>query len=242
MSRVSRFGALGPVELGWIVVAFDTKVVTSSTGQERTVVVSQDGTQQCLAILEKGQCERWALRGATVCNDHGGQLPNVKRKAVVLGELMDWGLTDTTEDPGEILLRLVTQSSRRVALYSYLLMQAYEHAELIGRESQMPSFPSGVQALIGGTFSATNDGHVYQTGEQIRGLVALEAQERDRCANFATKAIAAGLAERQVRIAERVGESIVAAITAALDALGIVGEARQTALNAAAERLELTAA
>jgi hypothetical protein len=27
----------------------------------------------------------------------------------------------------------------------------------------------------------------------------LEAQERDRCANFATKAVAAGLAERTVR-------------------------------------------
>jgi hypothetical protein len=34
------------------------------------------------------------------------------------------------------------------------------------------------------------------------GLAQLEAQERDRCAGFAAKAVAAGLAERTVRIAE----------------------------------------
>jgi hypothetical protein len=44
---------------------------------------------------------------------------------------------------------------------------------------------------------------IYVTGEAIRGLADLEAKERERCANFATKAIAAGLAERTVRIAER---------------------------------------
>jgi hypothetical protein len=37
----------------------------------------------------------------------------------------------------------------------------------------------------------------------------LEAKERDRCANFASKAVAVGLAERTVRIAERQGQLIV---------------------------------
>jgi hypothetical protein len=44
---------------------------------------------------------------------------------------------------------------------------------------------------------------VYVTGDAIRGLADLEAKERERCANFASKAVAAGLAERTVRIAER---------------------------------------
>jgi hypothetical protein len=34
---------------------------------------------------------------------------------------------------------------------------------------------------------------VYVTGEAIRGLAKLEAEERDRCANFSCIAIAAGL-------------------------------------------------
>ena len=49
----------------------------------------------------------------------------------------------------------------------------------------------------------------YKACEYIRGLAQLEPQERDRCANFATKAVAAGPAERTVRIAERQGQLIV---------------------------------
>jgi hypothetical protein len=61
----------------------------------------------------------------------------------------------------------------------------------------------GVAALVGNTYGATKDVGVYVTGEAIRGLADLEAKERERCANFAAKAIAAGLNERMVRLAER---------------------------------------
>jgi hypothetical protein len=57
---------------------------------------------------------------------------------------------------------------------------------------------------------------VYITGEAIRGLADLEAKERERCANFATKAIAAGLAERTVGVAERQGQLMVEMVQAAL--------------------------
>jgi hypothetical protein len=60
----------------------------------------------------------------------------------------------------------------------------------------------GVAALLGNTYGAAKDVDVYVTGEAIKGLADLEAKERERCANFATKAIAAGLAERTVRVAE----------------------------------------
>ena len=183
------------------------------------------------------QCRAQAVTGTTVCRRHGGALPVVTRKAIVRAELMHWGLEDKTEDPGELLLRLVTQSAKRCALYAQLLEQLYDQEALIGSESWMPALPGGVQALIGGTYDSTSDGRVYQTGEQIRGLVMLEAQERDRCANFCTKAIAAGLAERQVRIAERQGEAIITAIVLALDAAGVTGEARIRAQNAAADHL-----
>ena len=60
---------------------------------------------------------------------------------------------------------------------------------------------------------------MYITGEAIRGLADLEAKEQERCANFATKAIAAGLAERTVRVAERQGQLIVEMVQAALQKL-----------------------
>jgi len=60
----------------------------------------------------------------------------------------------------------------------------------------------GVAALVGNTYGAAKDVGVCATGEAIRGPADLEAKERDRCA-FASKGVAAGLADRTVRIAER---------------------------------------
>jgi hypothetical protein len=47
------------------------------------------------------------------------------------------------------------------------------------------------------------NGKSHPVGEYVRGLTQLEAAERDRCASMCAKAIAAGLGERQVRLAER---------------------------------------
>jgi hypothetical protein len=55
---------------------------------------------------------------------------------------------------------------------------------------------------------------VFATGEAIRGLVQLEAQERDRAAGMAAKAVAAGLATRQVELAERQGQLVAEVIRA----------------------------
>ena len=78
----------------------------------------------------------------------------------------------------------------------------------------------GVSALIGSTYSATATGHVYATNEAIRGLVTLEAQERDRAAGMAAKAVAAGLATRQVELAERQGQLVADVIRGVLTQLG----------------------
>ncbi len=78
-------------------------------------------------------------------------------------------------DPGETLLRLVAQSARR--------------ANCLAME---------IERLV-----ADHDGDVTKAllektmfGDQIRALVKFEAQERERCATFSAKAVAAGIAER----------------------------------------------
>ena len=71
--------------------------------------------------------------------------------------------------------------------------------------------------MIGTREEATADGEVYRAGEHIRALADLEAEERERLARFCAKAIAAGLAERQVRVAERRGADMV------LEALATAG-------------------
>src|SRR5512133_2061963 len=75
----------------------------------------------------------------------------------------------------------------------------------------------------------------YKAGEYIRGLAQLEAQERDRCANFATKAVAAGLAERTVRVAERQGQLMVEMVQTALPEVDLSPE-QASALKAALAR------
>jgi hypothetical protein len=198
----------------------------------------------------------------------------VAKGAVVL-ELQRWGLDGQIElrDPGEVLLRLVTQSAARVELYSRLLGEAYDAAEQLraavgDRDTEGPETalissladenPSldyrdtpevavarnrlrevfatgGVSALIGHKYDANRDGDIYATEEAIRGLAQLEAQERDRCANMATKAIAAGLAERQVRLAEAQGRVMFTVFGKVLEGLQLT-EAQRAAVPALLER------
>lgn len=165
----------------------------------------------------------------------GKAIAKHKAAGQVVVELRSWGLGDVLEDPGTVLLRLVSQSSARVELYSSLLERAYRAAEgarnrresdadglsdvdaslskgaedsdAHGRSETVDEIlaQGGISALIGHKRSATTHGEIYNTEESLRALVVLEADERDRCAGFATKAVAAGLAERQVRLAEAQG-------------------------------------
>lgn len=210
---------------------------------------------KCTGTNRKGgPCGLYPMLGATVCASHGGKAPQVAAKAAVRAEVMRWGLTDQHADPGEVLLRLVTQSAARVEHYARLLEEAYDAAERLrtahaaggmlehldtetrswadpetGREIfEDPAVQKakadlerifnqgGVTALVGATYSATTKGELYQTGEAIRGLAKLEADERERCAAFAAKAVAAGLAERQVRLAEKQGAMIAEVLRAVL--------------------------
>ena len=220
---------------------------------------------QCKAISKNSgkQCKRKAIPGGTVCRYHGGGAQQVKAKVAVRAELLGWGLGDATVDPGEVLLRLVTQSAARAQRYAMLLEEAYEAAERLkqahdagaleiaegkemaetAREDLDRIFNTGgVAALVGNTYGAAKDVGVYVTGEAIRGLADLEAKERDRCANFATKAIAAGLAERTVRVAERQGQLMVEMVQAALREVDLSPE-QTSAFKAALARQarELTA-
>jgi hypothetical protein len=220
---------------------------------------------QCKAISKQSgqQSKRKAIPGGTVCRYHGGGAQQVKAKAAVRAEVMAWGLGDSHVDPGEVLLRLVTQSAARAERYALLLEEAYEAAERLKRsfdagaleidESKVMADTAredldrifntgGVAALVGNTYGAAKDVGVYVTGEAIRGLADLEAKERERCANFATKAIAAGLAERTVRVAERQGQLMVEMVQAALREVDLSPE-QASAFKAALARQarELTA-
>jgi hypothetical protein len=208
-------------------------------------------------------CGAPVIPGTRTCKFHGGKSETrLRAEGNVVVELRRWGLGDAKVDPGEVLLRLVSQSAARVELYAGLLQEAYdaagqlqdlgaldeilaepevrtsfrgddvlelpEHAaRQVARQQLRRIFLTGpVAALIGHTYTSTKDGDVFATGEAIRGLAKLEAEERDRCATFAAKAIAAGLAERQVRLAERQGAEMAGVFRRVLAALGLSAEQR----------------
>lgn len=157
------------------------------------------------------RCKANAIDGGTVCRHHGGSNKRVRALATVRAEAAKWTLGESTDDPGEVLLRLITQSRQRADAYASEIERKIEAAQdLYGEDFTLE------RILVGDTYAVTGDGDRVKTGEYIRGLVQLEAQERDRLAGFASKAIAAGLAERQVRLAERQGEMLAHVLAAVM--------------------------
>jgi hypothetical protein len=202
---------------------------------------------KCTGRRTNGEpCKANAVAGTSRCVNHSGVATAVhKAKGQVVVELSKWGISDRTLDPGITLLQLMTQSFQRAKLYGQLLEEAYEAAERLAaagttdgveppnagtkadRERAQADLDrvftsGGVSALIGAKWSSSPGefGSIYQTEEAIRGLVQLEAQERDRAAGMAAKAVAAGLATRQVELAERQGQLVADVIRGVLQQLG----------------------
>lgn len=176
--------------------------------------------KRCNGITNDGSpCTQWALHGSDKCRRH---LPNpaARKKAMVRAELERWGLGDAKVDPGEVLLRLVSQSAARAEFLAQLLAEQYDRVDA-GEDTT--TLPKRLSVLVGRTFALNRDGQPVPIAEAVRALVQLEGEERDRCANFATKAVAAGLLERQVQLAERQGALIADVLRAVLgdDRLGL---------------------
>lgn len=215
-------------------------------------------------------CDGPAIVGTDRCRMHVGKdASRAQAEGAVVAAVRSWGLGDSTVDPGEVLLRLVTQSAVRAEMYAELLRDAYEAAERLKAAHEAQDLLlteasvdedgeraavqqarldldrifniGGVSALIGQTYSDTRAGDLYATGEALRGLAKLEADERDRCASFAAKAVAAGLAERQVRLAERQASMVSEALSAVLAELGLSSEQQQEARRGVARHLRLVA-
>lgn len=160
------------------------------------------------------RCHASAIRGTDACKTHGGQRREVlKAKGEALSA---WHAVPGRVDvsPAEAVMAMLQMSWARVHLYAGLLKRQLEDAD--------PGSPGGVgqgEGLIGHTRSASPSVGVYESGEAIRGLALLEAQERDRCVRFAKTAADMGVADREIRLAEAQGALLAGAISRILDAL-----------------------
>ncbi|WP_448643016.1 hypothetical protein [Geodermatophilus sp. URMC 63] len=81
---------------------------------------------------------------------------------------------------------------------------------------QIAEYAAGRQRIVTHVGSAHTDAEL--------GLLLERA---DRCADFTTKAVAAGLNERMVRLAERQGEMLAAIVTTALSEVALPADVAQ---------------
>ncbi|HEY7598388.1 MAG TPA: hypothetical protein VH741_00555 [Candidatus Limnocylindrales bacterium] len=126
-------------------------------------------------------------------------------------------------EPAEALLNLVGEAAANVA---YL-------ASEVGSLGSLTAIPQVM----------TRAGEVIDDGEYIRAIVRLYNEERDRLARTAKAALNAGVAERQVRLAEAHGRELVRIVVAVLGRLDLTQEQTVAArLMIAEEFRNLTAA
>lgn len=115
---------------------------------------------------------------------------------------------------------------------TWLRLSAY--SELLRRQVVAEGMEAGNPAeddepessgLIGYRYGAAGkDGVVYVQGEDIRALVTLEAQERDRVVKYAKTAHDMGISDRLTSLAEKWGDVVAGRISTMLDALNLSPE------------------
>lgn len=143
----------------------------------------------------------------------------------------------------ETFARLAAVAEAKAVFYGELLADLYARYELDGasavrdeddeeREHYYPGDGGGLRALIGDVYSVSKDGDAIPISEAIRALVKLEAEERDRAADLAYKGIRVGIEAKQVDVMRGYGKTVVAAIRAMCEQLGVDWGSEDTRLAA----------
>lgn len=204
-------------------------------------------SERCTATSKRtGQRCQLTVIGGGVCFMHGGKAPQVaaKREERIVAfeakaEITAWSAMTgrPTVDPGLAVLAALHMSWLRLHVYSGLLQQQLEGEPGVtflraseggprlarGYAADQPA-PDGVDGLIGHTYAADKQAGVFASGEAVRALVTLEAQERDRVVRYAKTAHDMGIAEREVRLAEEQGRLLAGVINGVLAEVGLTAE------------------
>lgn len=185
----------------------------------------------------KGQrCHASAVRGTAVCRHHGGQ-PTQLLKAKGAAAITAWDAMagDPNVSSSEVVMRVLQMTWLRVNLLSGLLREQFE-AEQAFRASVSPGSPAMAAltaalggaddvgpgaGLIGHTRSAAPGIGTYVTGEALRGLARMEADERERAVKFAKAAHDMGIAEKHLALAEAFTQELAGLIQRILDGLDL---------------------
>ena len=115
-------------------------------------------------------------------------------------------------------------------VYAKLLAVAVARVEFYGRKLDEAFAREGMDALIGfrmdaAVLSGGKDAPAvleqYAVGEELRALVVLEAQERDRAERLSREAVKMGLEAKRVDVMRSYGKAVAAVTRAFVDELGL---------------------
>lgn len=158
-------------------------------------------TAKTYASGYKERCKKAAILGGTVCQTHGGGAKQVKAAAAARLEEQraiqaqaTYGLPREV-DPHTALLEEVHRTAGHVA-WLVMVIQSYEDQDAL-------AFGKGTQILKGDSWGSTPIRHAAPAV-----WLDLYARERRHLADVCKTAIACGIAERQVKLAEQHGEVI----------------------------------
>lgn len=198
-----------------------------------------------------GYCTGKIVPGTSRCGyqpHQGVTKEETQAKRALALELEKWLLTQQPTDgvdPADLVLKALAQSAARADWYALKLAQAVAHGDRLQELARRTAAGlelsddetvelrehanrldqifavGGLSALVGHTWAMTQKGQKYATGEEIRALAKLEADERKFLVQTAKIAAAMGIAERDIRIREQLGAAVFAAVIGSLRALGV---------------------
>ncbi len=154
------------------------------------------------------RCHATCIRGTDACKNHAGKRRDVAKAqgAAITAWTALSGVPEVSAS--DAVLGMLHMSWLRVHLYAGLLREQVEAAQ-VERDGGTEGVGTGT-GLVGQTMGASPSVGVYATGEAVRALAQLEAQERDRCVRYAKTAHDMGIAEQQILLAERQGAMLAA--------------------------------
>lgn len=200
-------------------------------------------------------CRAWPLVGLTMCRRHAGgkSWESLRAQSALIKAVDDWGISQNEYvDPADTLLRLIAQSSRRVQRYADAIEAAIHAQQMAGRspfdeddtevlprdqiDDAIDGLDPAMKVFLAPEYVVAKSGERVYVGQQISALATLESDERNRLAGWCLKAVAAGLEERRVRLAEEQGLRLSAVIRLFVEQMELTVEQREripSALRAA---------
>jgi hypothetical protein len=182
----------------------------------------EHATLECTKNRTKGRgpCHKRAIRGTDACDMHGGYKRSVLRAQ---GEARITAFNPMAEptklDAGMTVLAMLQMTYLRAGMYAELLRQQ------VATEGDRPGDEADTSGLIGHRYGmGGKEGILYRQSEEVRALVRLEAEERDRVVRYAKVAHDMGISERITSLAERWGDVVAGRVVLLLDALELTPE------------------